>query len=299
VTAARCFIAAHPATDVRGIAAVLQKHGYQTVQLADVARPGAELAHAVREAIEVSDLFVAVFDDDAPTASVAFELGLAYASERRTLVIAPPAVRDLPVVAIDALTVSADPSNTDALDLALGAWLDQSTAATPPVSARVRASTPLHDRADELLERLEKAAAGGVENAREFETIVAEAFAQTGARTLAADAANARFDLAVSADELEAVVGNPVAVEAKLRLDERRASDVLAHLRVVLMDIPTVQWAVVVYLHGPPSSRFDPITRNAPVLFIEARELVERLRDSNLGQVLWEIRNRRAHAIGD
>src|SRR3954447_20339187 len=87
--ARRCFIAAHPTTNLETIRALLAERGIEAT--ASYERPwiGARPFDTVMALIEAADLIVAILDDITTGANLLIELGYAIARDKKIMVILP------------------------------------------------------------------------------------------------------------------------------------------------------------------------------------------------------------------
>src|SRR5205823_5144656 len=117
---------------------------------------GTSVADTVTTLIGDSDLVIAVLDDPEGAANVAFELGYAFALEKRLLVLLSHRYRSVPADLRTSFYVHAEPHDVDAV----GPAIDQVLAASPPKRAGrtlpLEPTPPIGDLADELLAEIGK-----------------------------------------------------------------------------------------------------------------------------------------------
>jgi hypothetical protein len=83
------FISASGTADTSILREALERRGYTTVGLKDIAEPGKRFSEALEENIRNADLFVAVIGDDPGNKAVFYEMGFAQAYNKRVLAVSP------------------------------------------------------------------------------------------------------------------------------------------------------------------------------------------------------------------
>ena len=94
--ARRCFIAAHPKTNLDTIRAILAERGIEAT--ASYERPwiGARPLDTIMALIEDTDIVIAILDEPTNSANVLFEIGYAFARDKKIMVIQPPRIGSIP-----------------------------------------------------------------------------------------------------------------------------------------------------------------------------------------------------------
>jgi hypothetical protein len=293
-----CFIAASFRTNLRTVKRLLKQRGIKILVPSERGPTSTSLTESVTKAISEADLVIAILDPQQTNANVFFELGCASAFGKRILVLAPPALKIIPSDIVDVQLLRTDPDNSEAIGFAL----DQLAIVMPLTKHRrawprlpIRKSRPIPDSVDALARRLEEL--GDLPRERDVEDIVVSALRASGVSVVArSGTSDTRVDLAVWADEFDPLIGNPLLIEIKRKLHRELIPALLDQLSTYLQQ-GNSQWALVLYLRGPTQIPKMPSTLSSRVLFLEVRELLDRLRKSGFGSIVRDLRNRRVHGV--
>jgi hypothetical protein len=284
-----CFIAAGAGADFSAVQEALRRGGWESLLITDLPVRAASFAPIAEDAINRADLVVGLLSGGSADQTVLFELGLASALQKPTIVVAasgvgvPDALRGLPVVTLA-------PGSDVSLDLALRHarhWAP--TRPTEPSGT----SAGLGPHADELI-----AAARSAKTEVALIEVIARALELSGATVVEQGrAGDGRFDIAVWSPELEVSVGNPLLIQVKRQVrssgDLERATDqVLRYL-----DFLKGSWAMVVYGDGPSGSAWEADIARQPVLVQKADDLVAAMRDESFAELVRRLRNQRSHSL--
>ena len=283
----RCFIAAPGDTRVAPLVAALAARGWSPFLLADVARLGSSLAQAVQDAIRGADVVIGVLSDkSAAAANTSFEIGFATALGKPVVLVVPPGLA-LPSDLADHLYVQADLANTDAVMFALDN-LDRAAAGRPAVGSVSSSARPLGGYASALLEeakRLETAPDA------DFLELVVRALESGNAVAVTTAGLDRGFDIGVWSDDLDAIGANPLLLEQKRDIAPSTFRTSLNALHMT----PSAKAALIVSLHAADRSSIPGL--NWPILAIVLEDLLERLRDETIAEVVRDLRNRRVHGV--
>jgi hypothetical protein len=217
-----------------------------------------------------------------------FEAGIAVGQDKPLLVVADSKIK-LPPALAGVLTIRARLDDIHAIDFAL----DQARGRTPHPPHRVAASgRPLGSQVDELLARLSVPVEGSTE--REAVAVLQTALEESGVIAAQGGGADDFFDLGIWSDDLDSIAANPLLVEVKRVFSTVAFSQVLRHLDAH----PTARMALVVSLL-PIEGRSvkGQGAGTYPVLAIELRDLLERMRTSSFAEVVRAMRNRSVHGL--
>jgi hypothetical protein len=284
----RCFISGPPDLDVGPLVRALTEHGWEAYVLSDVASLGRPFRDAVEDAIRGSSAVIAIFGAAGPSINTAYEAGLAVGLGKPVISVVSPG-GPMPSDLRSSLYVQADPSNVEAITLALDN-LDRLQIDRPPeLVARGR---PLGSYADDLvaevrtLESETNAGAWG----QAVEKLMVRAIEASGAVAATADDPRAGFDIGVWSDDLDAIAANPVLVEIKRRIDQGTISQCLAALERT----PAAKAALIISFEDVPR---DTVAPRWPVLWVSAIGFLEALKTKSFAEVFRELRNRSVHGL--
>lgn len=299
-----CYLSAAPQINLKALVDVLEEKDMTPVLTSALRSTATTLPEENIRAISQADLFIALLSSTEENANVYFELGIAIASEVRTLLIAPMDIHLPPTVAQVPL-ICTDPEDKEALAFAIEQVLSAQTPAKfrsdLPFSPKQH---PIGDFADKLLERLD--ALGDKIKEIEVVDLVKLALQESGISIITQsptpiverrqDAKAARADLALWSDEFSPWIGNPLLIEVKVfRQGRIRISDVVEQVLAYLQPDAT-RSALILYLGEPSLQTLSP--RIYPSIFyMEVRELFTQLRTKSFARILIDMRNRRVHGV--
>jgi nucleoside 2-deoxyribosyltransferase len=282
----RCFIAAHPRTNLDTIRAILAERGIEAT--ASYERPwiGARPIDTVMALIDGADLVIGVLDDPSSSTNLGFELGYAFARDKKIMVLLPQDSRTVPSDLAWTHHIRLNPTDSEGIAYNLDAIL---TGPMPNRQPHIPPAANTHgigDAADEITERLTVAL--DEHDGVAFEQIVMDALRASGVAIVksAGDPPNGHPgpSLGIWSDDLESSVGNPLLIELKMSISSRAD---LARLRPHVssyLRARSVEWGLVVYADGPPWLESVP-----PVLFLRVAELLSRLRDEGFAEILSDL----------
>jgi hypothetical protein len=295
--ARRCFIAAHPKTNLDTIRAILAERGIEAT--ASYERPwiGARPLDTVMALIEAADLIVGVLDAPSMDANLLIELGYAIARDKKIMVILPRNSRSVPSDLVSTLYVRANPTDVEAIAYNLDALLAAPAPQRRPYIPAKPETYPIGSQADGLLSRLSVALQTA--DARELEAIVVDAMRASGVRTVTStserSSPDSGFDLGIWSDDLESSVSNPLLIELKLRITSRRDMSIVRDQVASHARARSVDWALILYGEGPPHWD-DDSEIESPVLVYRIGDLIERLRRESFALVISSLRDRAIRA---
>jgi len=284
----RCFVAAPMGADFHLVQEVVEREGWEVFLITDVPPRTASYEALARQAISRADLVVGLLAGGSRDQVVLFELGIASALEKPTIITAVPGV-DVPEPLRSFPLVWLAPGAGETLELAVR----RAAADTRQVAFVPHEERPLGAKADRILRDLED-----VDGELALVAILREALEAAGETVIQEGrAGNGIFDLGVWSPELELSVGNPLLIEVKGRLHTPvmlgGAIDQALHYTAAVSG----RWAMVVYGAGPPASKWPPDFLRQPVLVSRADELVAAMRDDSFPEVVRKLRSARAHAL--
>ena len=289
-----CYISAPAGSNLKVLRKSLDKRGIRVTVPFDYPA-GTNWNTAQFSLLKPVDLFIGVLTAERRSDWVLFELGMAWAAQTRAMLIVPPkGISYFPLESKGFLTVRTSLTNREAIEFAL----DQLLAApekSPQFPAQPTAGAGLGERADEYLRQVN----GALTEYKplELEHIVERALRESGVEALSTDFKEDRgADVAVWSDALQESVGNPLLIEVKTHVRDRRiAQQVASQLSKQILSSGT-RWGLLLYGTGPsPSSIQQSLPPN--VLAIPIPDLLERMRHRPFSEVVRTLRNERVHGI--
>jgi hypothetical protein len=288
-----CYISAPAGANLSILREVLSQRRIRVVVPEDLPI-GSSWPAQVDSILARVDLVIGVLTRERRSASVLFELGQAWARERKILLIVPPKSSLVPSDLHGILQVRSGLRNPEAIGFAL----DQ-LAAAPPSKQKApdptrRVPRALGSKADEYLG--EVWAALHAREGRRLEHIAAEAIRESGVEVVSEQQAMDKgVDLAIWSDALQPLIGNPVLVEIKSYIqspDEARRG--LSQLSSALSASGTM-WGLLLYGETPITE--ERLSSLAPpnVLVLSLETLFSRMREQPFADVVRDLRNRRVH----
>lgn len=235
--------------------------------------------------VEAADLVIGVLTRDRASQWVLFELGQAIARKKQILLIVYPSAASIPSDLRGVVIVRTTLSRLSAVEFAL----DQMLAAPPQKEqqqetlsrlARPKDYQLFYQLKQNVLER-------GWETARQLEELIASILKSAGAEVVVQSKNSDRgVDLAVWSDQWETSVGNPLLVEVKSHVNNRRqAENAASQLQKYIGESGTRTGLIVV---GQGVEWFErlPKSKLKQVLVLSAINLIQQVEHEDLGTVL-------------
>lgn len=280
----RVFLASSQA-DAAQVCSAMQRLDLDAVTLEQAATPGTTWVDSLHRCVSESDMVIGVMGDRRKEMNIFFELGVATALNKPTLLFITP---DYP---IDLVPPSGIPYlRMDLRDQdAVAFGLNQALSLSPPERTRHPANgfatRPIGALADQLLARLDET------KPLDFEDLIYEAIKASGAPTIArGDKANEfQIDFAVWASDLEPTIANPLLIECKSSL--RSQADVNEVIGRMVGALAAVRngFGLVLYKESQGAPHAAP--RSLPVVFQSAEAFLTGLRDTGLAEYARNLRN--------
>ena len=294
--ARRCFIAANPKTNLETIRALLAERGIEAT--ASYERPwiGARPIDTIMALIDRADLVIGVLDDPASNTNLGFELGYAFARDKKIMVLLPRDARTVPTDLAWTHHIRANPEDAEGIAYNIDALLASPEPRRQPYIPEEPETRPIGEMAEPLLERLSEALRE--HDSLAVERIVLDAIRSSGVERVSAGtltSPDSGFDLGIWSHDLESSVGNPLLVSVKLRISAWRQVRTLVEQVASLARLRSVDWVLLLVGDGPPE--WDPtLEGEEPVLICGIRELVERLRSESFAAVIGSLRDKAIRA---
>lgn len=259
----RVFLA-NSRAKIAGVQEALDRLGLDSVTLDEAAIPGTSWVESLQECVNDADVVIGIIDDPAAASNVYFELGMASALNKPTLLL----------ISAEFPTSLVPPSGIPFLrmdlrnDAAVTFGLKQVLSLSPRDRKQLRVSgfstRPIGPVADELLARLPAT------DAREFEDLVHEAINASGGSIVARGDRESNMDFAVWSSDFEPTIANPLLIECKSVL--RSQSDINETIGRMFRALEALPNGCGIVLKGtasrtimPSRSRF-PFTSSRPRL---------------------------------
>jgi nucleoside 2-deoxyribosyltransferase len=289
-TIKRCFISAPPMTDTAVIEELLRHNNIRLV-VANTKTIGTSLARRSQAAIRRADLFIGILDPS-NRPNFFFEIGYALALDKRILIISPPELKSMPESLQDLFVIYSDLTNREAIGFAIeqlkqasalskqaraqgkkkesalvaGSGPRERDVSERPVALTKREQflySPQHQQRlafiDDSLNWLRQASDTATE--KDLEEIIFTLLQgyEFSVVTQSKETSN-RADIAIWADELQPLVGNPFLIEIKRDLEApQQIHTIREHLFRYFRGAET-HWALLLYLNeqfpAPDRGRF-------------------------------------------
>jgi Restriction endonuclease len=284
----RIFLASS-SSDRAEVQKAMQQFDLDDVTPDQIAAPGTTWVDSLYRCLNDADMVIGIMGDRRKDTNVFFELGVANALNKPTLLFVTPdyPIDHIPPSGIPYLRM--DLRNEDAVMFGLKQALSLSPKDRVRQPAEGFKTRPIGPVADQLLARLAQS------SPREFEDLIYEALNASGAPTIArgSEAEDRGIDFAIWSSDLEPTITNPLLIECKSSL--RNQSDVneaIGRMVRALEAIPN-GWGIVLYKDAGKTSKAAP--RSLPVVFVSAVDFINGLRDTGLAEYVYKLRNSAIH----
>ena len=289
-----CYISAPAGSNLKVLRSALDKRQIRVTAPSDL--PGdptssAQLSHPLATA----DLVIGVLTAARRSDWVLFELGQAFVTKRQILLFIPPkGIAYFPLDLKGILTVRTSLTNREAIEFSLDQLLaapQQKLSPAPQISF----GEGLGPRADQLIREANQAISG--HQPLELERIIERALRESGVEALSTEFKEDQgADVAVWSDALQKSVGNPLLIEIKTRIADRRSAQEVAAKLAKQAQSSGSLWGLLLYGEGPS---FSSIQQSLPpnVLALSIADLLERMKDRPFAEVVTRLRNERVHGI--
>jgi Restriction endonuclease len=286
----RIFIASSQA-DVAEVQKAIRHFNLDALTLDQTATTGATWVDSLHRCVNEADMVIGIMGDRRKDMNVCFELGVASALNKPTLLFITP---DYPIDLIPPSGIPylrMDLRNEDAVMFGLKQALSLSPRDRIHQPAESFTTRPIGPVADRLLAKLAQT------SPREFEDLIYDAIKASGAPTIArgGEDEDRGIDFAVWSNDLEPTITNPLLIECKSSL--RNQSDVneaIGRMFRALEAIPN-GCGIVLYKEAGNVSKAAP--RALPVFFVSADDFINGLRDIGLAEYVRKLRNAAFHGF--
>ena len=269
----------------------MQHFDLDAVTLEQTATPGTTWVDSLHRCVNDADMVIGIMGDRRKDTNVFFELGVASALNKPTLLFITP---DYPIDLIPPSGIPylrMDLRNEDAVMFGLKQALSLSPRDRIHQPAEGFTTRPIGPVADQLLAKLAQT------SPREFEDLIYDAIKASGAPTIArgSEAEDRGIDFAVWSSDLEPTITNPLLIECKSSL--RNQSDVNEAIGRMFRALEAIHngCGIVLYKEAGKVSKAAP--RSLPVVFVSAEEFINGLRDTGLAEYVRKLRNTAVHGF--
>jgi hypothetical protein len=286
----RVFIASSPA-DVAEVQKAMQHFDVDAVTLEQAATPGASWVDSLQRCVSDADMVIGIMGDRGKDSNLFFELGVASALNKPTLLFITP---DYPIDLVPPSGIPylrMDLRNEDAVMFGVKQALSLSPRDRLHQLGADLMTRPIGPVADQLLARLPQT------NPREFEDLIYDAIKASGAPTIVRekDAEDKGIDFAVWSSDLEPTVTNPLLIECRHQLrNQFEVNETIGRMFRALEAIHN-GFGIVLYKEAEKAPKAAP--RSLPVVFVSAEEFIIGLRDVGLAEYVRKLRNTAFHGF--
>jgi hypothetical protein len=284
----RVFIA-HSQADVGKIQKVMQHLNLDGVTLEQAATPGTTWVDSLHRCVDYADMVIGVMADRRKDTNVLFELGVASALKKPTLLLLTP---DYPLDLIPPSGIPylrMDLRDEDAVMFGLKQAMSLSAVDRMQRHTEGFTTRPIGQTADQLQVKLDQA------GPCVFEDLIYEAIKASGVSTIArgSEAEDRGVDFAVWSSDLEPTITNPLLIECKSSL--RSQADVNEAIGRMFRALEAIHngFGLVLYKEAGRVSMASP--RSLPIVFVSAEEFINGLRDTGLAEYVRKLRNTAVH----
>jgi hypothetical protein len=289
-----CFISAPFGVNLNILNKVLISKGIKPIFTFQSFPIGLSIQRELIDAIKRSDLVIGVIGKDYLNDNTYFELGYAFALDKRTIIVKSPEVKlatDLSGFQYIQASVNDETALSFAFDQILAASFKKKAASKKQFTK----SKPLGPKADDLIKRLD--VGGGQISELELQNISIDLFRESGI-TLITQSRQKDWivDFAIWVDELDSALGNPILVEIKRNLQNKSQINSITDRLKLIMEKSNSRSTLVLY-HESNVRKLADIPSVPTILFIEIRELLQKLEYNSFGDIILRLRNRIAHGV--
>ena len=251
LTPRACYISSPPGVKTSAIEKVLASRGLITILGSEVAKSADINGRNILKSVVNSDYMIAVLRTGADNTNVYYEIGLAHGLGKRTLIIASPEIKQSVTKLKSSLYLRLEINNEDSVAFAIDQVLGAPEIEMDSPAMVVRENKPIGKLADDLLSELrnpDNTWGAHPENA------VVKALGTSGVNALVKSKYwDDGADIAVWADELENIIGNPLLVEVKQRISGTTSITRLSNQLESYLDNSNAEYLLLLYLEGPES----------------------------------------------
>jgi len=249
LTSRACYISSPPGVNTTVIQKVLASRelvsilGSEIVKLADIS------GKKILKSIAASEYVIAVLRTGAENTNVYYEIGIAHGLGKRTLIFASPEIKQSVTKLKSSLYLRLEINNEDSVAFVIDQVLSAPELELDSPATVLGGNKPIGKLADDLLSELnnpDSTWGAHPENA------VVQALGTSGVNALIKSKYwDSGADIAVWADELENIVGNPLLVEVKQRISGATSITRLSSQLESYLNHSNAEYLLLLYLEGP------------------------------------------------
>jgi hypothetical protein len=259
--------------------------------LEQAAMPGTSWLDSLHRCVNDADMVVGIMGDRRKDTNVFFELGVASALNKPTLLFL---TSDYPIELVPPSGIPylrMDLRNEDAVIFGLKQVLSLSPRDRIHQPAEGFTTRPIGPVADQLLAKLPHT------SPREFEDLIYEAIKASGAPTIARgnETEDKGIDFAVWSNDLEPTITNPLLIECKSSL--RTQSDVNEAIGQMFRALEAIHNGCGIVLYKEAGKVPKAVPTSLPVVFVSAEQFINGLRDTGLAEYVRKLRNTAFHGL--
>lgn len=286
-----CYISSPAGIDSSNIQSILVSKGFITSVETNGVKSAAYWEQKVKDSIKASEFVVAVLSAGADNSNVYYEVGFAHGIGKRVLILASPEMKESTVGLKSSLYLRIDVSNKRAVEFALDQVLRAPEQDRNQIATESENNLPIGELADDLLSQLnspESTWGAHPENA------VVQALGKSGVNVLVKSKYwDTGADMAVWADELESIVGNPLLIEVKQHISSATSVTRLSSQIESYLEKSNASWLLLLYLEGPEpgSESWEQIPGS--VMYVSLKEFLESFKSMNFVEIVQSLKSRK------
>jgi len=289
LTPRACYISSPSGVKTSAIENVLASRGLITVLGSEVTKAADISGRNIIQSIVNSDYMIAVLRSGADNTNVYYEIGLAHGLGKRTLIFASPEIKQSVAKLKSSLYLRLEINNEDSIAFAIDQVLGAPEIIIDSPGMVVGENKPIGKLADDLLSELrnpDSTWGAHPENA------VVQALGTSGVNALVKSKnLDEGADIAVWADELENLIGNPLLVEVKQRISGTTSITRLSNQLESYLDHSNAEYLLLLYLEGPETESEDWKQIPDSVFHMPIPDFLETFGNNNLIQIVRSLKD--------
>ena len=289
LTPRACYISSPPGVKTAVIEKVLESRDLVTILGSEVAKSADVSGKNILNSIVSSDYMIAVLRSGAENTNVYYEIGLAHGLGKRTLIFASPEIKQSVTKLKSSLYIRLEINNEDSVAFVIDQILGEPEIELNFPGISVGRNKPIGKLAEELLSDLnnpDSTWGAHPENA------VVRALGTSGVNALVKSKYwDYGADIAVWADELENIIGNPLLVEVKQTISGTTSITRLSNQLESYLDHSNAEYLLLLYLDGPDSDSKAWEQIPDSVFHMHIPDFLETFGNNNLIQIVSSIKD--------
>jgi nucleoside 2-deoxyribosyltransferase len=296
----RCFLSYSYKTDISVIKKLLADHNISYINPVESLEYGSSILPTISRQMKDSDFVFAIFDD---STNVSFELGMAIASKKPIFIIVGDKNEQRLPNYIEVLTYTlAKPTDYDKIKYSFDLFLNNLPFKKDKIVSDILERKPRTKKEfkGKKLSRSYVQSLRDLDSIRgiDFERFVGEIFRKLELEVLTQNRTKEKdfiADFSIWIDELNSIIGNPIIVETKsITPDKGRLRDSVEKLSYYLKKYNS-KVALLIYNNPRGVPVHDLFSYSPLVLSISIQELLDKLTEKTLPEIILELRNNAVH----